>query len=192
LAVVVYALDRLPEPSAEFFQIQKRAAEELGTTLHYRQIDVRDVMQLNEVVKGISDKEGRMDGLLAAAGIQQETTALDYTAKDANTMFEINITGVFMTAQAVAKEMIRWERGGSMAFVASMSGHVANRVSWNNQIPSVCMRYRERLADNFLSRASSVLRTMPPKQASSSSPRTSPQNGANSAFESTPSPPATS
>lgn len=26
----VYALDRLPEPSAEFFRVQKRAAEELG------------------------------------------------------------------------------------------------------------------------------------------------------------------
>lgn len=30
-----------------------------------------------------------MDGLIAAAGIQQETSALEYTAKDANTMFEV-------------------------------------------------------------------------------------------------------
>lgn len=28
---IVYALDRLPEPSAEFLRVQKRAAEELGT-----------------------------------------------------------------------------------------------------------------------------------------------------------------
>lgn len=39
------------------------------------------------------------------------------------------ITGVFMTAQAVAKEMIRHGRGGSIAMIASMSGSVANRVS---------------------------------------------------------------
>jgi len=26
----VYALDRLPEPSPDFFRVQKRAAEELG------------------------------------------------------------------------------------------------------------------------------------------------------------------
>jgi NAD(P)-dependent dehydrogenase (short-subunit alcohol dehydrogenase family) len=38
-------------------------------------------------------------------------------------------TGVFMTAQAVAKEMIRWGNGGSIAMIASMSGSVANRVS---------------------------------------------------------------
>lgn len=33
-----------------------------------------------------------------------------------------------MTAQAVAKEMIRWGNGGSIAMIASMSGSVANRV----------------------------------------------------------------
>ena len=50
----VYALDRVAEPSTDFFRVQKRAAQELGTTLHYRQIDVRDVEQLNSVVKNIS------------------------------------------------------------------------------------------------------------------------------------------
>ena len=35
-----------------------------------------------------------------------------------------------MTAQAVAKEMIRWERGGSIILIGSMSGTVANRVRY--------------------------------------------------------------
>lgn len=137
----VYALDRLPEPSPDFYRVQKRAAEDLGTTFYYRQIDVRDVDGLNEVVTSIGDKHGRMDGLIAAAGIQQETTALDYTAKDANMMFEINITGVFMTAQAVAKQMIKFGNGGSIAMIASMSAHIANRVccsSW--RFPHSCTR----------------------------------------------------
>lgn len=84
--------------------------------------------QLNEIVRNISETQGKIDGLIAAAGIQQETPALEYTAKDANTMFEVNITGVFMTAQAVAKEMIRHGNGGSIALIASMSAAVANRV----------------------------------------------------------------
>lgn len=84
--------------------------------------------QLNEIIRSISEHQGKLDGLIAAAGIQQETPALEYTQKDANTMFEVNITGVLMTAQAVAKEMIRHGRGGSIAFIASMSGTVANRV----------------------------------------------------------------
>ena len=102
--------------------------EELGATLDYRQIDVRDVDGLQRIVADIGDKHGRMDGLIAAAGIQQETPALEYTAKDANMMFEVNITGVFMTAQAVAKQMVKFGSGGSIVLIASMSGTIANRV----------------------------------------------------------------
>ncbi|CAK38618.1 D-arabinitol 2-dehydrogenase [Aspergillus awamori] len=123
----VYALDRLDEPSPEFAVIQERALQELGTELHYRRIDVRDTELLNTVIETIANTEGRMDGLVAAAGIQQETPALEYTAKDSNTMFEVNVTGVFMTAQAVAKQMIRFGNGGSIALIASMSGTIANR-----------------------------------------------------------------
>ena len=126
---IVYALDRLSEPSPYFFRVQKRAAEELDTSLSYRQIDVRDVKGLNKIVEDIGKAHSRVDGLIAAAGIQQETTALDYTAKDANLMFEINTTGVFMTAQAVAKQMIRYEKSGSIVLIASMSATIANRVS---------------------------------------------------------------
>lgn len=44
-------------------------------------------------------------------------------------MFEVNITGAFMTAQAVAKQMIKFGNGGSIVMIASMSGSIANRVS---------------------------------------------------------------
>lgn len=124
---IVYALDRLEEPVPDFYRIQKRATEELGTQLHYRRIDVRDAELLNNIIEEIANTHGRLDGLLAAAGIQQETPALDYTAKDSNMMFEVNVTGVFMTAQAVARQMIRFGNRGSMAFIASMSGTVANK-----------------------------------------------------------------
>ena len=124
----VYALDRLEEPSPDFYRIQERAAEELGTSFNYRRIDVRDVEELNRIIADIAKEHHRLDGLVAAAGIQQETTALDYSAKDANMMFEINITGVFMTAQAAAKQMIRFGNSGSIVFIASMSAFIANRV----------------------------------------------------------------
>lgn len=123
----VYALDRLPEPSADFAPIAEQAKKNFGTSLEYRQIDVRDVKKLHEIVEEIANKEGRLDGLIAAAGIQQETPALEYTAEDANRMFEVNITGAMMTAQAAAKQMIKFGKGGSIVLIASMSGTVANR-----------------------------------------------------------------
>jgi NAD(P)-dependent dehydrogenase (short-subunit alcohol dehydrogenase family) len=92
------------------------------------------VEELNKIVQDIADKHGRMDGLIAAAGIQQETPALEYSRKDCDTMMSINVTGVFMTAQAVARQMVRFEQGGSVVLIASMSGTVANRV----RLPFLC------------------------------------------------------
>ena len=127
LTPTVYALDRLPEPSPAFSTIQTRAKNELGTSLHYRQIDVRDSAGLSSIITSIASSHGRLDGLIAAAGIQQETPALEYTAADVDKMMSVNVTGVFMTAQATAKEMIKYGNGGSIVFIASMSGTIANR-----------------------------------------------------------------
>jgi NAD(P)-dependent dehydrogenase (short-subunit alcohol dehydrogenase family) len=108
--------------------VQARAVEELGTSFSYRRIDVRQVDALNAIVQEIADKHQRLDGLVAAAGIQQETPALDYTAEDCDKMMSVNVTGAFMTAQAVARQMIRFGNGGSIVLIASMSGSIANRV----------------------------------------------------------------
>lgn len=123
-------LDRQLEPSADsaYQRVARRARDELGTAIFYHQVDVRTgVDSLNSIVESIAEKHGRLDGLIAAAGIQQETPALDYTAADADRMLGVNVTGVLMTSQAVARQMIRLGSTGSLVLIASMSGTVANR-----------------------------------------------------------------
>jgi NADP-dependent 3-hydroxy acid dehydrogenase YdfG len=89
---------------------------------------VRDQSKLNEIVRAIADKHGHIDGLIAAAGIQQETPALEYSVEDSDKMLGVNVTGVFMTAQAVARQMVRLkQKKGSLLLIGSMSGTVANR-----------------------------------------------------------------
>lgn len=127
----VHVVDILPDPSTDpnspFSAVAKRATEELGSSITYHRVDVRDQQALNEVVQEIAKKEGRMDGLIAAAGIQQETSALEYSRVDADKMMSVNVTGVFMTAQAVARVMVENGWPGSMVLIGSMSGTVANR-----------------------------------------------------------------
>lgn len=126
----MHAIDRLPNPdsSSGFARVRERAASELGTSLTYHEADVRDSKRLGEIVSSIADKHSRLDGLIAAAGIQQETPALDYSREDVDKMLGVNVTGVFMTAQAVAREMVRLgTKNGAMVLIASMSGTVANR-----------------------------------------------------------------
>jgi NAD(P)-dependent dehydrogenase (short-subunit alcohol dehydrogenase family) len=40
----------------------------------------------------------------------------------------VNVTGVFMTCQAVARGMVKYGIRGSVVVIASMSGSIANRV----------------------------------------------------------------
>lgn len=124
----VHVLDRLsePTPDSDFAKVEARA-KTLGTSITYHRVDVRDQTALNGIVGSIADQEGHIDGLIAAAGIQQETPALEYTAEDADRMLGVNVTGVFMTAQAVARQMIKRKQKGSMVLIGSMSGTVANR-----------------------------------------------------------------
>lgn len=127
---LVHVFDRQAPPPAgsKYDAVAKRAVGELETTLTYHQLDVRlGAGDINRVTQEIADEHGRIDGLIAAAGIQQETPALEYTAEDSDRMLGINITGVLMTAQAVARQMVRLKQEGSLVFIASMSGTVANR-----------------------------------------------------------------
>lgn len=89
---------------------------------------MRDSKALHKVIEEVAENDRRLDGLIAAAGIQQETPALEYTAEDSDKMMATNFTGVFMTAQAVAQQMIRRKsKNGSIVLIGSMSGTVANR-----------------------------------------------------------------
>lgn len=55
------------------------------------------------------------------------TKAINYKAEDIAKMLNVNYTGVFLTAQACAREMLKYKIEGSMCLVASMSGTIANR-----------------------------------------------------------------
>lgn len=75
----------------------------------------------------MASRNRRLDGLVAAAGILQVTDAIDYSPEDVTKTMDINYTGLFMTAQAVARQMMAYECAGSIMLVASMSGLVANK-----------------------------------------------------------------
>jgi NAD(P)-dependent dehydrogenase (short-subunit alcohol dehydrogenase family) len=74
----VYCLDRLAEPDEEFNEVAARLAPSFQGALRYDHVDVRDTLDLERVVESIACKHSRLDGLIAAAGIQHITPALEY------------------------------------------------------------------------------------------------------------------
>ena len=87
-------------------------------------------------------------------------------------MMSVNVTGCFMTAQAAAKQMVRFGNGGSIVMIASMSGTIANRVRIpfsfpfipfpRHPLPNSNPEMKHELTRG--NRASSAPPTTPPKQ----------------------------
>jgi len=123
----VFCLDRAETPDNEWDEALGRVVPEWGGSLEYRQVDVLDTADLNNVIEEIGRERSRIDGLIAAAGVQQVTPAVEYTAEDANHMLSINVTGLFMTATSVARKMIEYKCHGSICLIASMSAFNANK-----------------------------------------------------------------
>jgi NAD(P)-dependent dehydrogenase (short-subunit alcohol dehydrogenase family) len=123
----VYCLDRQSEPEEEFGEAEKRVRPAFGGGIFYNQVDVRNTENLNSVISSIADRHHRLDGLIAAAAVQSICPAIEYTVEKVTEMLDINFTGVFMTATAVARQMMKYKCRGSICLIASMSGHVANK-----------------------------------------------------------------
>jgi len=123
----VHCLDRLPKPDAEFAAVSERHASRYGGSISYAQVDVRSALDVDNVISEIADSYGHLDGLIAAAGVQKVTPALDYPPDAISEMLAINYTGVYLSAVSCARQMIKYSVPGSMLLVASMSGLIANK-----------------------------------------------------------------
>lgn len=127
MLTAVHCFDRLLEPHPEFVATQELARRAHVGSLRYHHVDVRQTQHLWDTVSKIASQNNRLDGLVAAAGVQRTKNAVDYTPEEVTEMMDINYTGVFMTARVVAKQMIERECPGSIVLVASMSGMIANK-----------------------------------------------------------------
>ncbi|WGF89740.1 SDR family oxidoreductase [Marinivivus vitaminiproducens] len=88
--------------------------------------DVRDVAALTEAVARVERDLGPLSVAVNAAGIANATPAEDMPEEQWRTMLDINLTGIFLSAQAEARAMLP-RRRGSIVNIASMSGSIANR-----------------------------------------------------------------
>lgn len=100
-----------------------------------KKVDITDEVALNEAVVETAAELGSVDSLFCFAGVVDCTHAIEMGAAQWRRTLDINTTGSFLCAQAVAKQMISQKTGGSIVFTASISGHRVNfpqpQVSYN-------------------------------------------------------------
>lgn len=124
---IVHCLDRLPEPHEEFYTAQARANPQFGGSLHYHSLDVRDRESTNQIMSTIANGKNRLDGLVAAAGVNHIGSAINHSAADIERIISINYTGAFTSATAAATQMLNKQSRGSILLISSMSGMIANK-----------------------------------------------------------------
>jgi sorbose reductase len=88
--------------------------------------DVTDPDQVSRMLDQVTAELGGIDIAVCNAGIIAVTPMLEMSLEEFQRIQDTNVTGVFLTAQAAARQMVRQGHGGAIITTASMSGHIIN------------------------------------------------------------------
>jgi sorbose reductase len=108
---------------------EKTAAEirEMGRESVFISCDVTDEDQVREMVRGTVEAFGRLDIGVNNAGIGILGADEEVPKSDWDKVIAVNLTGVFLCAQAQARQMIRQEpTEGKIINIGSMSATISN------------------------------------------------------------------
>ena len=89
------------------------------------EVDVTNPVSVDEMMAIIIAQFGRLDSAFCNAGICINIPALEMTYDVWKKVISVNLDGVFLTAVAAGKQMIK-QGGGSIITTASMSAHIVN------------------------------------------------------------------
>jgi Dehydrogenases with different specificities (related to short-chain alcohol dehydrogenases) len=111
----------------DYEMAQKTAQEirEFGVKTMAVKTDVTSPQEVDEMIKSILASFGTVDIAFNNAGICINKSAEEMTFSEWKKVIDINLTGVFLTAQAAGRVMIK-NKKGSIINTASMSGHIVN------------------------------------------------------------------
>jgi len=85
--------------------------------------DVRDTAQMQAVADTAMTEFGRVDILLANAGILSlSNSTWELTDAQWDDMIDVNLTGVFKACRAVVPHMLAADRGGAIVITSSIAG----------------------------------------------------------------------
>jgi meso-butanediol dehydrogenase/(S,S)-butanediol dehydrogenase/diacetyl reductase len=82
--------------------------------------DVSDPGAVNSMIATTAELLGKLDVMVANAGIAQVVPLLELTPEDWDKMMAVNLRGVFLCYQSAAKQMIKQGHGGKIIGAASI------------------------------------------------------------------------
>ena len=89
-------------------------------------VDITDEAAVEAAVEEATGTLGSIDALFCFVGIVGCVESLSMPIPQWRKIVDVNATGSFICAQAAARRMVTQGNGGSITFIASISGHRAN------------------------------------------------------------------
>ncbi|GHE14601.1 mycofactocin-coupled SDR family oxidoreductase [Klenkia taihuensis] len=129
IAVDVCApVETVPYPGATSEDLAEtvRQVEALDRRIVASEVDVRDLAGLTRAVEDGVAQLGRLDVVLANAGISVPAPTLEMNEETWQTMIDVNLTGVWKTLRASVPHIIGGGRGGSVVITSSLAAIYAN------------------------------------------------------------------
>lgn len=140
-----------PLATPEELQQTVKEVEATGQRIVARKADVRDLGGLQAAFDEGVDELGRIDIVVANAGIATYGKSWELTSEMWQDMIDVNLTGVFHTAKVAVPRLIEQGEGGAMVFTSSIGGlkgiqHVAHYVSAKHGIVGLMRTMSNELA----------------------------------------------
>ncbi len=99
-----------------------RAVEAAGRKVLAREVDIRDLAALQQVVADGVEQFGRLDIVVANAGVLSWGRLFEMSEEQWTAVIDVNLTGTWKTIRAAVPAMIEAGNGGSIIIVSSSAG----------------------------------------------------------------------
>ncbi len=121
-------VDTVPYATARPGDLEEtvRAVEALDRRIIASEVDVRDLAGLTKAAQDGVAALGRLDIVLANAGISTMAPTLEMEEQTWQTMIDINLTGVWKTVRAAVPHIVAGGRGGAVVLTSSLAAITTN------------------------------------------------------------------
>ena len=141
-----------PDDLAETADLVKQ----LNRRIVIGEVDVRDFDALKTAVDGGVEQLGRLDIVVANAGIGNGGQTLDKTSeRDWQDMIDVNLSGVWKTVKAAVPHLLSGGHGGSIILTSSVGGlkaypHTGHYIAAKHGVVGLMRTFAVELGEHFI------------------------------------------
>lgn len=96
-AARVYSLD-ISSPGEDFAALAKKNPDKF----RYIYVDVTNEESVTKAIQEIVDDSGRLDGMIANAGMTKHQPALDFSMEQVEKLFKLNVLNLFLLSKKIS------------------------------------------------------------------------------------------